>query len=184
MAVTEFPIYLPPSAATLSDGSSGNATPQIERVQGTEANPKKHVIVARFDPTTAEYITFDLKLPPATVLGASPTAKLNLLWASIAAITSTNVVWAAQIGAVTPADADTPIEHASAAAQSVVSANNTTEAGRLISAQIAFSNAQADGMQPDDLLTIIVFRDAANGSDTLAEDARLYGAELVLTPLA
>jgi hypothetical protein len=88
------------------------------------------------------------------------------------------VVWGARISAVTPTDADTPIEHAQAAQQTVTSANNTTEAGRAIAASITFTNAQADGITADDWVVVQVSRVAANGSDTLAEDARLIGAVL------
>jgi hypothetical protein len=79
---------------------------------------------------------------------------------------------------VTPTDADTPIEHAQAAQQTVTSANNTTEAGRAIAASITFTNAQADGITADDFFVVQISRVAANGSDTLAEDARLIGAVL------
>lgn len=169
-------IVLPIGAATLPDGSSGNAAPQIERIQGTEANPKKHYLAGRFDPATEEFLYWSLVLPHEAA--AAPTFTLRLIWASVTAITATNVVWGGRISAVTPADADTPIEHAQAAQQTVTSANNTTEAGRAIAASIAFTNAQADGATADDLVFVAVSRVAANGSDTLAEDSRLVGVEL------
>jgi hypothetical protein len=150
----------------LPDGTSGNAAPQVERVQGTAANPKFHAVVLRFDPATEEMAYWTGQLPHEAA--ASPTFTLRLLWASIAAITSTNVVWGA----------DTPIEHAQAAQQTVTSANNTTEAGRAIAASITFTNAQADGITADDWLVVQISRVAANASDTLAEDARLLSAAL------
>lgn len=169
-------LVLPMSAATLPDGSSGNAAPQVERIQGTEANPKKHIIALRFDPTTEEFAYWAFMLPHEAAAAATYT--LRLLWASVTAITSTNVVWGAGVAAVTAADADTAIEHVRATQQTVTSANNTTEAGRLIAASIAFTNAQADNTSPDDFLVVCISRVAANGSDTLAEDARLYAANL------
>jgi hypothetical protein len=169
-------ILLPVSAATFPDGSSGNAAPQLDRVQGTEANPKKHLMACRFDAATEEFLYWSFMLPHEAA--AAPTFTLRLLWGSISAITATNVVWGARISAITAADADTPIEHAQAAQQTVTSANNTTEAGRAIAASIAFTNAQADGATADDLVIVAVSRVAANGSDTLAEDARLFGVEL------
>lgn len=172
-------VIFPMGGASLPDGSSGNAAPQIERVQGTEANPKKHVIVLRFDPTTEEFAYWSGQLPHEA--HATPTFTLRLIWASITAITTTNVVWGARISAVTPGDADTPIEHAQAAQQTVTSANNVTEAGRAIAASITLSNAQADGITADDFFQIAISRVAANGSDTLAEDARLWSAALSYT---
>jgi hypothetical protein len=169
-------LVLPIGAATLPDGSSGNASPQIERIQGTEANPKKHYLAGRFDPTTEEFLYWTFQLPHEAA--AAPTFTLRLVWASVAAITTTNVVWGGRISAVTAADADTPVEHAQAAQQTVTSANNTTEAGRAIAASIAFTNAQADGATADDWIVVAVSRVAANGSDTLAEDARLIAATL------
>jgi len=167
---------LPMGAATLPDGSSGNAAPQVERIQGTETNPKKHFLALRFDPTTEEMSYFAGQLPHEAA--AAPTFTLRLIWTSIAATTTTNVVWGARISAVTPTDADTPVEHAQAAQQTVTSANNTTEAGRAIAASITFTNVQADGITADDWFVVQISRVAANGSDTLAEDARLISAAL------
>jgi hypothetical protein len=169
-------VLLPMNGAALPDGTSGNAAPQVERVQGTAANPKFHAVVLRFDPATEEMAYWTGQLPHEAA--ASPTFTLRLLWASIAAITTTNVVWGARISAVTAADADTPIEHAQAAQQTATSANNTTEAGRAIAASITFTNAQADGITADDWLVVQISRVAANASDTLAEDARLLSAAL------
>lgn len=169
-------VALPIGNATLPDGSSGNAAPQVERVQGTESNPKKHLLVARFDAATEEFLYWSFRLPDDA--NADPTFNLKLLWASIAATTSTNVVWGGRVTVVTAADADTPIEHAQAGQQTVTSANNTTEAGRLIAATVAFTNAQADGADAGDLIVVQLSRVAANGSDTLAEDARLYAVTL------
>jgi hypothetical protein len=169
-------VILPMGAATLPDGSSGNAAPQVERIQGTEANPKKHFLALRFDAATEEMAYWTFPLPHEAA--AAPTFTLRLIWASVAATTTTNVVWGARISAVTPADADTPVEHAQAAQQTVTSANNTTEAGRAIAASITFTNVQADGVTADDWVTVQVSRVAANGSDTLAEDARLESAAL------
>ena len=169
-------MVLPIGAATLPDGSAGNAAPQIERIQGTEANPKKHMLAARFDPATEEFLYWTFPLPHEAA--AAPTFTLRLLWASVAAITATDVVWGARIGQVGPGDADTPIEHALPAQQKVTDANDTNEAGRLNAASIAFTNAQADGVTADDLVIVQVSRVAGDAADTLAEDARLLGVEL------
>lgn len=172
-------LLLLPESAIIPDGSTGNAAPQIERIQGSDANPKKHYFVARFDSGTDEFLYWRFKLPSNAA--ASPSFTLKIDWASVAAVTATNVVWAAFIAAVTPGDADTPIEHAEAAAQSVTDANDTVEAGRLNTCTISFTNAQADGAAPGDEIFLCIFRDADNASDSLGEDARFYGAELLYT---
>lgn len=169
-------LILPVGAATLPDGSSGNAAPALERIQGTAANPKPHLLALRFDPATEEFAYWTFPLPHEAA--AAPTFTLRLLWTSIAAVTATNVVWGARISKVTPGAADTPIEHAQAAQQTVTDANDTNEAGRLNTASVTFTNAQADGVTADDFVVVSVSRVAANGSDTLAEDARLVGVEL------
>jgi hypothetical protein len=136
-------LILPIGNATPPDGSTGNAAPQIERIQGTEANPKKHFLAARFDSATEEMLYWVFQLPHEAA--ASPAFTLRLLWTTITVITAANVMWGGRISAVTAADADTAIEHAQAAQQTVTAAINTTEAGRVISSTIAFTNAQADG---------------------------------------
>lgn len=169
-------LWLPPGSATLPDGSSGNAAPAVERIQGTEANPKKHLLALRFDPATEEMAYWSGRLPIETA--AAPTFTIDIIWASVSALTATNVVWGARISAITAGDVDTIVEHVQAAQQTVTSANNTTEAQRAITAAITFTNAQADGATAGDFVVIQISRVAANGSDTLAEDARLYAATL------
>ena len=73
-------------------------------------------------------------------------------------------------------DADTPIEHADASAQSTTTATNATEARRLNLTSISITNL--DGVAAGDLVVLVVYRDAANGSDTLAVDAEFIGATL------
>ncbi len=167
-------ILCPISGATLPDGSSGNAAPGLVRIQGTESNPKKHFIVAQFDAATAEHLWWTFALPTAYASGGA----VNLLWMANA-VTGTNVVWAASLGAITGADTDTPIEHANAAASTVTAAVNTTEARRLVASSITLANL--DSASPGDLVNLLVYRDAANGSDTLASDAELVAVAFEFT---
>jgi hypothetical protein len=170
-------LILPMGGARLPDGSAGNAAPGREAVKGSQASgPQSFIDTLRFDPATEEMAYLQGQLPHEAA--SAPTFTLRLIWESIAATTTTSVVWGARISAVTPGDADTPHEHLQAAQQTVTSANNTTEAGRAIAASITFTNAQADGITADDFFMVQISRVAANGSDTLAEDARLIGAAL------
>lgn len=166
-------ILLDIGAGVLPDGSSGNAAPAIGRYQGTETNPKKHFLGAAFDASTAEYLWFTFRLP--TDYTSSPVIKLQ--W--MANSTSGNVVWSVRAGAVTAGDADTPIEHAAASAQSNTAAVNGTEANRLVETSIAISNT--DSMAAGDLISLVAYRDAANGSDTCTADAVLVAAAFEYT---
>jgi hypothetical protein len=167
-------IQLPVGAATLPDGSSGNAAPGIARIQGTETNPKKHFLVAAFDAAIDEHLWWQFRMPSDYASGG--TAKL--LWMTNTA-SSNSVVWGARLGAVTPADADTPVEHASAAASTTTTAGNATEARRLIETSITLANL--DSVAAADLVFLLVYRDADNASDNLAADAELIQAVLEYT---
>lgn len=162
-------ILLPIAGAIPSDGSSGNAAPAIQRVQGTEANPKKHFLVAAFDATTDERLTWCFRMPSDYASGGV----VKLLWMANVA-SGNNVVWGAHLGAVTPTDADTPVEHAQAAASTTTTAGDATEARRLIETSITLANL--DSVAANDLVFLIVYRDADNASDTLAADAELIAA--------
>lgn len=159
-------IILPIAAASPPDGSSGNAAPALLRLQGTESNPKKHFVYAAFDAATDEHLWWVWRLPSNYASGGT----VKLMWMANA-VTSTSVVWGASLGAITPADTDTPVEHANAAATTATTAINTTEARRLTETSIALGNLDSAGA--GDVVFLLVYRDADNGSDTLAVDAEL-----------
>jgi hypothetical protein len=161
-------INLAPSSATLPDGSSGNSAPALTRIQGTETNPKKHFLALAFDGAGGtEYAWWTFVLPANYSSGGS----LDLLWMLNG--TSNAVKWQARVGAVTPDDADTPIEHAAAAAATVTTNVNTTEANRLTKSTITLTMDSAAG---GDLLSLTVFRDSGDAADTSTVDAQLVGA--------
>src|SRR5688500_14204363 len=105
-------ILLPIGAAILPDGSAGNAAPGIVRFQSTAANPKPHFLVALFDPTTDEHLYWTFRMPSDYASGGA----VILQWMTNDVGAGESAVWGARLGAVTPADADTPVEHAQAAA--------------------------------------------------------------------
>lgn len=167
-------VILPIGAATLPDGSASNAAPAMARIQGTEAAPKKHFLVVAFDAATNEHVWWTFRVPADYASGGA----VKLLWmANLASANS--VVWQARLGAVTAADVDTPVEHAAAAASSVTTAANATEARRLVESAITLANL--DSVAAADLAVLGVNRDAANGSDTLAADAELVAAAFEYT---
>lgn len=162
------------NAAIPPDGSSGNAAPGMVRIQGTEANPKKHFLIAAFDAATDEHVHFVLQAPQDYASGGL----VRLKWMTNSA-SANSVVWGARIGAVTAADADTPVEHAAAAASTTTTAGNATEARRLIETTITLANL--DSLAAGDMAFLIVYRDADNASDTLAADAELISVAFEYT---
>lgn len=156
------------------DGSAGNAGPALLTIAGTEANPKKQLRVASFDPGTDEHLWFQLRMPADWKEGGV----VRLLW--MANATSNACAWGARVAAVTPADADTPVEHASAAATVVSTSVNATEARRLIETTIEPS---LDGVAAGDLCQLLVYRDADGtaATDSLTVDAELLTVALTFT---
>lgn len=171
-------VILPIAAATLPDGSSGNAAPAMQRIQGTEANPKKHFLVAAFDQSTDEHLWWSFRAP--VDMASTPALVLKLLWMGNLA-SGNSVVWGVRIGAVTAADADTPVEHVTDTATTATTAGNATEARRLIETSITIADADRDALAAGDLCVVLVYRDADNGSDTFAADAELIAASLEYT---
>jgi len=144
----------------------------MTRRQGTESNPKKHFLTLDFDAATAEHAWWTFPMPARYAAAGAIT--LNISWMANAVANS--CVWACRLGAITAGDVDTPVEHASATAQSTTTATDTNEARRLNLTSISITNL--DGVAAGDLVTLVLYRDAANGSDTLAVDAELIGAVL------
>lgn len=125
-----------------------------------------------FDAGTDEAIFFVFR---AAAYGSGDLT-LDLDWYADTA-SSGNVVWGAQIGAITPDTDTTDIETKSlATANTVTDAHLGTTGQRLHRAQITISNL--DSLAADDWVVLRVFRDADNGSDTMTGDACLVGAQL------
>lgn len=167
-------IELLPASAILPDGSAGNAAPGITRRQGTEAGtPKKHFLTLDFDAATDEHAWFQFRMPADYVSGGT----VKIEWTANAV--TGDCVWAARIGAVTAGDADTPLEHALAAATTATTAANVTEARRLNTTTIALANL--DALAAGDLVFLLIYRDADNAADTLTVDAEMVAAVLEYT---
>lgn len=163
-------ILLLPGAALLPDGSAGNLAAGITRRQGTEANPKKHFLTLDYaGVTNVEHAWWALRLPADYVSGGT----LKILWMTNA--TTGNCKWQARVGAVTPADADTPVEHAQAAAATVTTGANGTEARRLIESTITLT---MDNAGVGDILFLTLLRDPTDAADTLTVDAEVLACTL------
>lgn len=164
-----------PESATFPDGSASNAAPALSRQQSTAANPKPHFYTADFDAATDEHIWFRFRMP--TDYASAGTIKLQ--W--MANATTGTARWGTGIGAITPGDADTPLEHANAATSTAGTATNATEANRLNETSITLGNL--DSVAAGDLVFLLVHRDAdgTSGTDDLSVDAKLIQVALEYT---
>lgn len=149
------------------DGSAGNAGPALLSLVGSESNPKKLIQYAAFDPATDEHLWFQFRMPADYASGGD----VKLLWMTNDASAGEECVWGARLGAITPADADTPVEHPAAAATTVATGVDTNEPRRLIETAITLANL--DTVAAGDLCYLLVYRDADNASDDLTSDAEL-----------
>lgn len=163
-------IILPLTGAIPADGSASNASPEVIRVKGSATAPAPHFVEARFDAAADEHLWWVFRMP--TDYASGPVVKLQ--WKANA--TANSCVWGTRLGAVTPADADTPNEHATATAQTATTATNATEARRLVETSITITNT--DSVAAGDWVALLVYRDADNASDTLAVDAELCAVSL------
>lgn len=157
-------LILPIAAAQPPDGSTNNAAPALSIYKGSNTAPARFGLIASFDASTQEHLWWTITLPSNYASGGT----LRLLWAANA--TANAVVWGCSIGAVTAGDADTYLEHVQASAATTTSNVNTTEARRVTEATITLTT---DSMAASDLVTLCVYRVAANGSDTCTVDAEL-----------
>lgn len=165
-------INLPVAAAQPPDGSTSNAAPALLVAKGTGTAPVPHNLYAAFDAATAEHLWWTIICPANYLSGGT----FRLSWAANA-ITG-NCVWGARISAITAADIDTYLEHNAAAATTATTGANTTEARRVIETTIT---PATDSMAAGDLVRLLVYRDAANASDTLTVDAELLALSLDYT---
>ena len=139
----------------------GTAFPQFRRFSGTNFSPT----ILAFDAATKESCSWDTH---ATNYG-SGNLTVQIYWAADTA-TSGDVIFGAQIAAIT-ADTDTQdiTTDGLATASTVTDTHLGTTARRLHLATITVSNL--DSLANGDDLTIVFYRDAAAGGDTMTGDA-------------
>lgn len=171
--MTTATLLIPVTASTPGDGTTNNVSPPLVRRKGSETAPAKFMVTADFDPSTNQHLWFNMQVPAN--YASAPIVRLH--W--MANATSGNVVWGAQIGCITPADADTPIEHVMATASTATTGVNATEAMRLVETAITLANL--DSITIADEMFLHVYRDAANGSDTCTVLSSLLSISLDYT---
>jgi hypothetical protein len=160
-----------PAAAMTPRTTNGAAAGTVE------ATTNKNMIkTLDFDATTQEFAQFDVAMPKSWNNG---TVTFQPFWSHAATTTNFGVVFG--LDAVAVSDDDT-FDVAFGTAQTSTDTGGTTDdlyAGPESSA-ITIAGTPATG----DLVQFRVHRDPANGSDTMAVDARLHGIKLFFTTSA
>ena len=123
-----------------------------------------------FDAAVDEAVFFQLV---ATDYG-SGNPVLRIFWYADTA-TANDVVWGAQIAALTPGDSQDIEADALATAQTVTDAAPGT-VGFMVRADLTITNL--DSLAADDWVTLRLYRDADNGADDMAGDAIVVGLTL------
>lgn len=168
-------ILLDIAAARVPDGTTDNISPAIQRIKGVQTGAAVFLLVAAFDGagSVPENLYWSFVMPANYSSGG--TLKVTGM---IGSSTGNVAVMQAQVAAVTPADADTPLQRAFSTAATVNITANTTEVRRLLTGDITLN---MDSAAAGDLVTIRLFRDPANGSDTHTTDFECTGCEFTYT---
>lgn len=168
-------LNLPVTAGQLPDGSASNAAPQFTRRKGSETAPAKHFVTADFDPSTDEHLWFTFTMPQNYASG--PVLRV----VAMANATTGVALVGVRMGAISSGDADTPLEHASAAASTATWTANVTEARGQVTQTITVSNA--DSVAAGDLVFLLFYRDADGtaGTDSLSVDLEVISLSLDYT---
>lgn len=157
-----------PASAMYARSTSGAASGSSE----TSSN-KVMVQTFDFDAASDEFVQFQLPMPKSWNEG---TITAEFLWSHPSTTTNFDVVWGIQGLAVGNDDA---LDAAFGTAQTVTDTGGTTDDLYITAATSAVTIAGTPAA--GDMVIFQVYRDADNGSDTLAVDARLHGVRIYLT---
>lgn len=166
MATVYYPL---PIGAAMLFANSGAGVPQLKSVQTTPGTPTPGYNAYGFNDTTVQSLYYQFAIRKY----GSGNLSLAARWS--AAATSGNVVWAAQIAAITIGDAGAVSAKAYATANTVTTAA-AGSANTMNGSTITISNL--DSIADADYVMLRFYRDAANGSDTMTGDADVYHLDL------
>jgi hypothetical protein len=157
-----------PAAAMVARTTNGAAPGTLEL-----ATNKNMVKTLDFDATTQEFAQFDVRMPKSWDEG---TVTFIPVWSHAATATNFGVVWG--LDAVAVSDDDT-LDVAFGTEQTSTDTGGTTNDSYQgpESAAVTVSGTPQVG----DLVMFRIHRDPANGSDTMAIDARLHGVLVLFT---
>ncbi len=138
------------------------------------STPTQEWVVLDFDPgSTTEFIDFTSVMPGQ--YDGSTALEVVIYWSSDA--TSGAVKWDVAFKSISD-DADDTDSKAFDTIQTVT-ATTANAAGEVDFAVIDFTNAEADGVQPDDLFVVRVERDSADAADDMdSNDAELHAIQV------
>lgn len=143
----------------------------LNQVETTAGRPD--VISLDFDATTMEHAQFYISMPPSWNEG---TITFRVRWGHGATTTNFGVVWGLQAVAV---GNDDTMDVAFGTAQEVTDTGGTTE--KLYDSPESSALTIGGSPAAGDLVCFDVYRKPADGSDTMAVDARLVGVDLYIT---
>lgn len=127
-----------------------------------------------FNDTTSESCVFTFVAPSSIDVGGDQT--VNIYWRADTATTN-DVVWQAEVEAISPDDAlDSDASSSYATGQTVTDTAPGT-AGYITRAQITLTVAQADSIAANDLVRLRISRLPANANDDMVGDAEILAVE-------
>jgi hypothetical protein len=167
-------ILLPLQAAIPSDATALNFPPKFIKIQGTEANPKKHVLVAAFDGVTnANHLWWAFRWPDN--YSSNMTLKLIAMSNGV----SGSIWWTANFGAISPGGADTPVERAMGSSNTLNA--GVSASGARIVEEASFAIGDINSAIAGSLVFLHVWRDPAFVQDTATQEGELIAAALTYT---
>lgn len=157
-----------PASAMVSRTTSGAALGSVET-----ATNKVMIRTLDFDTAANEYAQFTVRMPKSW---NKSTVSAQVIWSHPATATNFGVVWKIQAVALSDNDA---ADAAFGTAQSCTDTGGTTDNiyHSPVSSAITIGGSPVEG----DFVVFQVYRDVADGEDTLAVDARLHGVLLTYT---
>lgn len=161
---------IPIMAGAMRPSATGGCA---ELTTDTSGSNQPDIVYLAFDATTEEYAQFAIPMPASW---NESTVTFQALWSHDATTTNFGVVWALQGVAVS--DDDT-IAASYGTAQTVSDTGGTTDDLYVSPESSAITIAGTPGAR--DMVYFRLYRKAADGSDTLAVDARLIGIVLYIT---
>ena len=172
--MTTATIILPIGAAVLSDGSSNNAAPAIQRVQSSGSNPKPHFLQLAFDATTQEFVQWQFRLPAN--YSSSPVIKCIYKMASA---TSGGVVIEVKVLAVS--DGDSTDVDAATYSTANTSGSLTVPGTAGYIDEISLSLSNVNSWAAGDWVSLLFSRAPADSNDTAAGDMEVIAVSLEYT---
>jgi len=171
-------IILWPGPLTLPDGTTNNLFCQAQVVKSTGTEPTNapdvYFTELLFDGTSDEHALFTFVLPGDYASGGT----VVIHWKRASGTGAANVVWKSAIAAITPGGTEVPNSKIFNTVSTATTAAGTTSQAL----QTTSITPASDSAAAEDMITVMVGRDADNASDTLnAVDAQVTGVYFTYT---